>query len=151
MEDKWIQRFLQEAKAKSLWSKDISTKVGAVTVGKHNQILSTGFNGFPRGIDDSPERYLNRELKYRFVIHAELNSILSAGFHGVSLEGAKLFIYGLPACSDCAKSIIQSGITDVYMLIPEKISEKWSESFVTTSLMFDEAKVNYKIYFENPS
>ena len=61
MSEKWDLRFIELAKHISLWSKDPSTKVGCVVVGEDREIRSTGFNGFPRGIDDDEERLNDRE------------------------------------------------------------------------------------------
>ena len=111
--DKWDNRYLALAKEVASWSKDPSTQVGAVTVGAKKEVLSQGFNGFPRGIEDTPERYNHRETKYKFVVHAEMNAIYNATYSGTSLDGATLYIYGLPICSECAKGIIQVGIKKV--------------------------------------
>ena len=59
MSDKWDIRFLELAKHISAWSKDPSTKVGCVAIGNHGQVLSQGYNGFPRGILDSENNLLN--------------------------------------------------------------------------------------------
>ncbi|MBT7127172.1 MAG: CMP deaminase, partial [Candidatus Thioglobus sp.] len=78
--DKWDKRYLGLAAEVSTWSKDPSTQVGAVTVGSKKEVLSQGFNGFPRGIDDSDERYNNRDTKYKLVVHAEMNAIYNATY-----------------------------------------------------------------------
>jgi dCMP deaminase len=98
-------------------SKDPSTQVGACIVDEENRILSTGYNGFPQGCSDD-EYPWDREgdeenTKYPYVVHAELNSILNAG--GKSLKGAKMYVALFP-CNECAKAIIQSGITEVIYL-----------------------------------
>jgi dCMP deaminase len=103
------------AKEISSWSKDPNTQVGAVAVGDKGQILSQGYNGFPRGILDRPDRLNDRETKYKFVVHAEMNVIYNATYSGVSLDGAQLYVYGLPVCNECAKGIIQVGIKEVYI------------------------------------
>ena len=97
--NKWDQRYLALAKEVSTWSKDPSTQVGAVTVGSKKEVLSQGFNGFPRGINDSDERYNNRDIKYKLVVHAEMNASYNATYSGTSLDGATLYVYGLPICS----------------------------------------------------
>jgi len=148
---KWDSRFLKDAKEKASWSKDPSKKIGSVAVGKHKNILATGYNGFPRGITDSEERYNNREVKYQYVIHSEMNLIFNACLAGVSLEGATLYVYGLPVCSECAKGIIQVGITRVISMSQLDVSEKWVESNNLTKEMFKEAGVEYYHYFENIS
>lgn len=98
-------------------SKDPSTQVGACIVSEDNRILSTGYNGFPKGCSDD-EFPWNRdenvgETKYNFVVHAELNAILNAG--GKSLAGSRIFVSLFP-CHECAKAIIQSGVKEVVYL-----------------------------------
>jgi len=99
------------AKQISSWSLDPSTKVGAVVVGKNGQIVSQGYNGFPRGVKDSPERLNTREEKYKYVVHAEMNCIYNACRNGASLNDTTLYVYGLPVCSECAKGVVQVGIS----------------------------------------
>lgn len=138
----WNERYMQMAKEVSLWSKDPNTKVGAVAVGEKGQILSQGYNGFPRGIFDSPERLNDRETKYKYVVHAEMNVIYNATYSGVSLDGAKLYVYGLPVCSECAKGIIQVGIKEVYISQEcMDLRPHWNESWQKSSDMFSEAGV----------
>ncbi len=138
--DKWDNRYLALAKEVATWSKDPSTQVGAVTVGAKKEVLSQGFNGFPRGIKDSAERYNHRETKYRFVVHAEMNAIYNATYSGTSLDGATLYIYGLPICSECAKGIIQVGIKKV-VIEKSKELDNWNESLQLSQEMFSEAGI----------
>ncbi|MEJ6659535.1 MAG: dCMP deaminase family protein, partial [Candidatus Thioglobus sp.] len=138
--NKWDQRYLALAKEVSTWSKDPSTQVGAVTVGSKKEVLSQGFNGFPRGIRDSDERYNDRETKYKLVVHAEMNAIYNATYSGTSLDGATLYVYGLPICSECAKGIIQVGIKKV-VVEKSKELDNWNESVQLSKKMFDEAGV----------
>lgn len=144
--DLWEQRYLNLAKEVSTWSKDPSRKIGAVAVGDKGQILAQGYNGFPRGISDSDERYNDRSVKYKYVVHAELNVIYNATFNGVSLDRAKLFVYGLPVCSECAKGIIQVGIKSVVMRTDEKIPDNWNDSYHDSSSMFDETGISHVWY-----
>lgn len=139
---KWDQRYIDLAKQISTWSKDPSRKIGAVAVGSKGQILSQGYNGFPRGILDLPERYENREVKYKHVVHAEMNVIYNATFNGVSLDGASLFVYGLPVCNECAKGIIQVGIQRVVIYTDQVVPDVWTEAFELTWSMFKEANIN---------
>lgn len=140
--DKWDNRYLDLAEHVSTWSKDPSRRIGAVAVGAQGQVLAQGFNGFPRGIEDSQHRYDNREEKYRLVVHAEMNVIYNASYNGVSLNGSTLYVYGLPVCSDCAKGIIQTGVKRVVMRkVP--VPDTWQESWNRTKEMFDEAGVEY--------
>ncbi len=99
-------------------SKDPSTQVGSCIVGRDNRILSTGYNGLPYGCSDDEfpwerEGTSENETKYPFVVHAELNAILNA--RGKNLTGAKLYVALFP-CNECAKAIIQAGITEVIYL-----------------------------------
>ena len=142
--NKWDKRYLALAKEVASWSKDPSTQVGAVTVGNKKEVLSQGFNGFPRGIVDSEDRYNNRETKYKYVVHAEMNAIYNATYSGVSLDGAVLYVYGLPICSECAKGIIQVGIKKV-IIEKSKELDNWNESVALSKEMFDEAGVELVI------
>ena len=142
--DKWDKRYLALAKEVSTWSKDPSTQVGAVTVGAKKEVLSQGFNGFPRGIEDSDDRYNHRQTKYKFVVHAEMNAIYNATYSGVSLDGATLYVYGLPICSECAKGIIQVGIKKVVVKKAKEL-DNWNESVELSKQMFDEADVELVI------
>ncbi len=142
--DKWDQRYLSLAKEVATWSKDPSTQVGAVTVGSKKEVLSQGFNGFPRGIHDTDERYNHRETKYKFVVHAEMNAIYNATYSGTSLDGATLYVYGLPICSECAKGIIQVGIKKV-VIEKSKELDNWNESVQLSKEMFNEAGVELVI------
>ncbi|HIG89103.1 dCMP deaminase family protein [Candidatus Thioglobus sp.] len=138
--DKWDERYLSLAKEVATWSKDPSTQVGAVTVGSKKEVLSQGFNGFPRGIHDTDERYNHRETKYKFVVHAEMNAIYNATYSGTSLDGATLYVHGLPICSECAKGIIQVGIKKV-VIEKSKELDNWNESVQLSKEMFNEAGV----------
>ncbi len=137
---KWDERYLALAREVATWSKDPSTQVGAVTVGGKKEVLSQGFNGFPRGIDDSEARYNDRQTKYKFVVHAEMNAIYNATYSGTSLDGATLYVYGLPICSECAKGIIQVGIKKV-VIEKSKELDNWNESLELSRAMFTEAGV----------
>jgi dCMP deaminase len=131
----WDARFLEMAILVSKWSKDPSTKVGAViTRGKF--VVSLGFNGHPAGVADSADRLEIRENKYRTIIHAEINAILSAG---KPLQGCTLYVWPFMPCSQCASIIIQSGIRRV-VTVPSD-SERWAESFQCTEQLFREAGV----------
>jgi len=84
---KWDRHFLGLALAHARMSKDPNTKVGAIIVGPDRELISAGFNGFPRGIEDSDERLTNRDLKLKLIVHAEMNAVLAAARHGIQLKG----------------------------------------------------------------
>lgn len=140
---KWDERYLDLAAGIAGWSKDPSRKIGAVAVGSKGNVLAQGFNGFPRGISDSPDRYGDRTRKYELVVHAEMNVIYNASYNGVSLDGSTLYVHGLPVCSDCAKGIIQVGIKRVVMR-DQEIPTLWQQSWTKTEEMFNESGVRYE-------
>jgi dCMP deaminase len=143
LSNKWDIRYLDLAKEIASWSKDPSKQIGAVAIGEKGQVLAQGYNGFPRGIDDSEEKYLDKETKYKYVVHAEMNCIYNATYNGVSLQGATLYISGLPTCSECAKGLIQVGVKRV-VYQADDIPNIWAESNERTIDMFSEADISYE-------
>jgi len=137
MELKWIRRFLDLAEYISKWSKDPSTKVGAVIVDRNRRIVSTGYNGFARDVQDLKERLDDRETKYKIVLHAEENAIMYAK---QNLENCSLFVSKMPPCSHCASLIIQSGIKNVYVY-DDVFPERWMQHIDMTTQMFHESGV----------
>jgi dCMP deaminase len=133
----WNQRFMDLAHHVAGWSKDPSTQVGAVIVNDKKQVLSLGYNGFPRGVFDCKERYNDRPTKLKFVAHAERNALDNAY---VNVDGATLYSTLYP-CSECAKGIIQRGIKRVVT------SKQWYNqqatrfNFDVSEIMFKEADV----------
>lgn len=122
---KWDGRMIVLAQHIAQWSKDPSTKVGAVIVDDKNRVVGHGYNGFPRGVEDDPELLENRTAKYPRTVHAELNAILNA--RG-SVEGCTLYVTMGP-CAECAKAIIQSGISRVVISREaSEASDRWSDS-----------------------
>jgi len=113
MNEKWDRRFLELARYIAEWSKDPSTRCGAVIVRPDRTIASLGYNGFPRGTDDDPDLYANRETKYARVVHAEMNAILACAERP---SGMTLYTFSRgwgPCCDRCAAHIIQAGIRRV--------------------------------------
>jgi len=139
----WDKRYLSLAREVSTWSKDPSTQCGAVAIGSKGQVLAQGYNGFPRGIEDLKDRYDDKTRKYELVVHAEMNVIYNATYNGVCLNGATLYVHGLPVCSDCAKGVIQVGIKKVVMPSQE-IPEHWEKSWQKTKEMFNEAGIKWE-------
>lgn len=135
----WDRRFLQLAELVAAWSKDPSTRVGAVAV-RDRRVLSTGFNGMPTGVVDSSFRLNDRDTRLSMTVHAEMNVINFAARNGVSLLGADLFIFPLAPCAHCASSIIQAGIRRV-VVWDFVIPQRWQESFDRAANMFSESGV----------
>ena len=143
MNDKWDIRFLELAEHIARWSKDPSTKVGCVVVGEDREIRSTGFNGFPRGIEDNDGRLNDRDKKYPLICHAEENAIMHAARIGVSLKGSTAFVTW-PPCSRCARSLIQAGIREVVYSTKNKPPQRWEEDFKISTDMLREAGINIR-------
>lgn len=142
--DKWDLRFLDLAKFVSNWSKDPSTRVGAVIVDGDKRVISMGYNGFPVGIDDDHYRLHNRETKYKIILHAESNALL---FANTNLVGTTLYTYPFMPCPRCAGLIIQAGIGRVvsYNTMPER----WCDDFKLSKELFQEAHISIKLYEGN--
>ncbi len=139
---KWDIRFLRLAKFWGLESsKDPSTRVGAVIVRQDLSIASLGYNGFPRGCDDSPEIYADRDQKYARVVHAEMNSILHAR---EPLHGYTLYTWPFACCERCAVHVIQTGIVRcVAPPLPDELKERWGKSLALTERLYNEAGVKF--------
>jgi len=138
---KWDKWFLGLAQYVSTASKDPSTKVGAVIVAPDRRVVSTGYNGLPRGVEDTEERLNNRELKYQLIVHAERNALL---FAREPLDGCTIFTTPFAPCSVCAGMIIQSGIKNIVSFYVE--DTKWLDSFRLSSKMFEEAGIKMILY-----
>lgn len=136
----WNKRFLDLCDHVATWSKDPSTKLGSVIVDSKKRVISVGYNGFPRGVDDRHDRYDDRPTKYLFVAHAERNALDNAP---MMVDNCTMYVTLLP-CNECAKSIIQKGITTVVTYRPEREDVfNWN----ITLAMFAEAGVNV-VYVE---
>lgn len=129
--DKWDWRFIDMAKMIAQWSKDPSSKIGAIAVDDNHRILGTGYNGFNRFDKDNISDYYIRETKYSKIIHAEKNLILNCLNNGVDLKGATMYVFGLPVCKICANEIAQVSLKRI-VAIWDKDSNtyaKWAEEW----------------------
>jgi dCMP deaminase len=142
--DEWDRRWFSIAKTYASFSKDPSTKVGAVAV-KDRREISAGWNGFPRGILDDT-RMNNRESKYAITVHAEQNCIYNAAYVGVSLKDCTLYVYGLPICSECVKGVLQVGVKLVKIGVLGEVPERWEESFNISKARMLEASVQWEVH-----
>ena len=133
----WDEYFMGVALLAAKRSKDPNTQVGACIVNKNKRILSTGYNGFPYGCSDDTFSWDRDgdDTKYKYVVHAELNAILNAG--GRDLTGARLYVDLFP-CNECAKAIIQAGISEIVYLY-DKYSD--TESTIASKKMLNSAGV----------
>ena len=144
--DKWNKRFMELAFLVAPWSKDPSTKTGAVIVGPDKEIRATGYNGPVRGVNDDVKERLERPTKYDFFEHAERNALYNACLTGVSVKGCVMYATHAP-CVDCARAIIQSGIKTVVtnkIVIDETTPKNtWRDKLMISAQMFEEAGVEY--------
>lgn len=133
----WDVHFMEMATLIATRSKDPNRKVGAVIVDECRRAIGSGYNGFPRGVRDDPDRYENKLVKLKLIVHAEANAILNSN------GGRKyaLFCTSYP-CSECAKLIIQSGISRV---VSPRVRDgsAWKEDAEFTAQMFDECGVEH--------
>ena len=154
--EKWDRRFLELARHVAQWSKDPSTKVGAVIVEPNRRaVVAMGYNGFPRGVEDTVERLNDRALKYQMVAHAELNAILNAILNAVaSVEGCTLYVWPTfltghaPTCNERAKAVIQAGIAEVVAyrqgITDDVASASWKEELRVAGEMYQETNVQWR-------
>ena len=143
MSDKWDSRFLELANSIATWSIDPSRGVGAVIVSPMRQVLATGYNGLPRGVEDHPDR-LERPVKYDLTVHAEMNAIIQCARNGISPVGATMYSSFSP-CIHCTLSIVQAGIQRVVTRTIERGDEHWNESIDKSIAMFEEVGIEYKV------
>lgn len=141
----WDSYFLDMSKLVASKSKDRSTKVGCVIVGPQNEVRTTGFNGFCRGVNDDVDSRHDRPEKYFWTEHAERNAIFNAARCGIPLDGCTAYISGtrfLPPCADCSRALIQSGIKRIVIeRFDLEEDNKWLESFERSKDMLTEAGV----------
>jgi dCMP deaminase len=153
--NKWDTRFMRMAFEVSTWSKDPSTKIGAVAeIDRH--IVATGYNGLPRGVADTDARLEDRPTKYRMTVHAEQNVICDCARRGVPLLGASIHVFGIPPCNRCAVDLIQVGVKRVCLNrtnIDENIQRLgegdrngWIADWEYSQEMFKEAGVEVCIF-----
>lgn len=139
MDNKWHRRFFELAQHVAGWSKDPSTQVGACVVNDGKQVLSLGFNGLPRGVEDNHLRLVDRDTKYKFISHAERNALDNAY---IDITGSTMYSTLFP-CNECAKGIIQKGIRTVVTTHPDL--DRTHNNLDASLQMFSEAGV--KIIF----
>lgn len=137
---RWDKHFLASAALTAKMSKDPSTKIGAIIVGPDKEVRSSGFNGFPRGILDSDDRLNNRELKYKLVVHAEMNAVLAAARVGIPLKGCTIYVAdserrmgGCP-CIRCTVECLQAGI-ETFVGWGPLPQPRWPGDWLEDSLM----------------
>jgi dCMP deaminase len=138
----WDLKFLDLAHFVAGWSKDPSTQVGAVAVGETPNLLSLGYNGFPPGVADLPERLQDRETKYRLVVHGEINALINAQFRPLTLYVTH------PPCVRCTVQILAyRSIERVVSIKPsEDMLSRWGADFDESKRLFAEARVSFDLF-----
>lgn len=150
MLSKWDKRFLRLAKEVASWSKDPTTKCGAVLVRPDKTIASVGFNGFPRKLPDRYDLYHHREQKLARIIHAEMNAIR---YCQEKVDGYTVYVWPMPPCDRCAAHLISHNIARVVSPFPPQAqAERWKEALAQSEAMYDEAGVAFNAFqiHENP-
>lgn len=148
-----LLRFLPDAVAAMGRSKDWSTQVGAVAIDDNYCLKGSGYNGFPRGVDDDVEERHQRPLKYSWTVHAEMNVIAQAA--RPVLDGTTLLLTSLHPCSTCAGLIVQAGIKRVVTRRTEQVRKieagraNWDEEGAIAMQIFKEAGVEVIYYGES--
>lgn len=141
--DLWDARFLRMAQLISTWSKDPSTKTGAV-ITRGKRIVSLGYNGLPKGLEDKDQRLTDRSIKYEMIVHAEMNAM---AFAQQSLNGCNLYTWPIPPCSRCMSLVIQHGIGRI--VAPTKDPDaRWKQSCEMGKMMYAEATSGSQIWHQ---
>jgi dCMP deaminase len=140
MNKEWDVYFMDMARLVASKSKDPSTQVGCVIIGLDKEVRSTGFNGIPRNVADSPYR-MQRPEKYEWFCHAEENAIAHAALAGISLKGGTAYST-LHPCNVCTRMLIQAGVDRVVSPLGE-IPERWKPQFTIAKAMMTEAGVQF--------
>jgi dCMP deaminase len=153
MYSRWDEHFLHLALVNASMSKDPNTQVGSIIVGPDREIRSGGFNGFPRGIADTPERLNDRDMKMKLIVHAEINAVMNAARCGTPTKGCTLYlaatdesgaVWGGPPCTSCVIHLIQAGITDVVSFPKKSIPSRWLADLAFAAKILDEAGIRYR-------
>ena len=143
---KWDKRFLALAQHIAGWSKDPSTQTGAVIVDRTGRVVSVGFNGMPRGVADTADRLNNRDVKYKHIVHCEVNAIV---FARQDLTDCTLYTWPFLSCCPCASVVIQSGITRcVAPIVPNDKKERWETECARSEDILKEAGVSVRLFCE---
>jgi dCMP deaminase len=139
----WDTRWMDMARLVATWSKDRSRQCGAVIVDSHQRLISIGWNGFPRGINDDVDERHERPIKYKWTEHAERNALYNCAAAGHPTCNCTMFIPWYP-CADCARAIIQSGIIEIVCIEPDWNDHIWAADFAVVKEMMDESTVKVR-------
>lgn len=153
MSERWDRHFLRLALDNAQMSKDPRTRVGSIIVGPDREIRSTGFNGFPRGIDDTQERLTDRDTKLQIIVHAEMNALMNAARVGIPTKGCTLYLvatddtgnqWGGPPCCRCTTHAIQAGIVEIVSYPIKAVPSRWHDDLALARTLIDEVGIMYR-------
>lgn len=143
----WDKYFIDIADTVRQKSKDPSSKIGAVLVGTSNQIISTGFNGFPIGINEDVSERWERPIKYQYVCHAERNAVSLAARTGVSTLNSTLYIYGFGPpcvpCTECVKVVLQAGVKRIVGYPDKPAPDNWVDDLAFSLALVKEVGIEF--------
>lgn len=141
----WREYYINIAEEVKRKSKDEKTKIGVVLVGEDGEIVSTGYNSFPRGINDNVPERQERPEKYYWFAHAELNCIVNAARIGVSTKNTTMYMTCSCPCADCARAIINAGVKNI-VCAEDCMGGRWIEHKKRSMIMFEESGVVVTTY-----
>lgn len=144
---KWDLRFLNLASLISTWSRDPSTKCGAVIVRPDKTVASVGYNGFPKDMYDDPEKYANKEEKYSRIVHCEMNALLHLN---EDTRGYTLYTTAL-CCDRCAVHMLQAGISRFVAWVAPDYESRWADSIKRTRSYYADCGAEHKEYQKDNS
>lgn len=139
----WDEKHMKLALLVSERSKDRSRKTAAVIVDQNESEIATGYNGFPRGVDDNVDSRHERPAKYKWTEHAERNAIYNAARSGIRTEGCRMYMPWYP-CMDCARAVIQAGIGELVCYEPDWNDPIWAKDFADVPLLLSEGGVKVR-------
>jgi dCMP deaminase len=149
MTPEWSRRFMELARFVSGWSNDPTTRVGCVIVGPMNDIRAVGFNDFPNGIRSDIAGRNEPPGKYVWMEHAERNAIYAAARSGIALQGCRIILPWFP-CVNCARAIVQAGLSELIALRPDMLHPTWGNDFAVSLQLLEEANVSITWYDDPP-
>lgn len=143
----WDSLYMTMAYLVAMKSKDMFTHVGAVIVGKDNEVRSVGYNSFPRGIDDGVLERQERPEKYSWFSHAEANSVYNAALVGIPIKGCRMYTNGIP-CNMCMHAVLNSGIIEVIVdqAWDESNYNQWKKQAERSRIAFSEAGIKLRFW-----
>lgn len=150
----WDQRWMDLARFFAGWSKDRSRQVGCVIVDEDRGLVSQGWNGFARGVNDDIDQRHERPEKYEWTKHAEENAFLNAARMGISTKGCTMYLPWFP-CANCAGDIVQAGIVELVTIASDDSDPQWGESMARARTILAEGGVKVRtmpgeVPFVNP-